>query len=102
MAPIAPISLANPATVQPLATAALPQSPASGQVFQTIFNNAVDTVENFQSQAGQAIQDLLSGANEDVHTPVIKAQEANLSFELFMQVRNKVVSAYQTVMGMQL
>jgi flagellar hook-basal body complex protein FliE len=102
MAPIAPINLANPATIQPVAAASAGANAASGEVFQKIFSNAVDTVEGFQSQAGKAIQDLLSGANEDVHTPVIKAQEANLSFQLFMQVRNKVVSAYQTVMGIQL
>jgi flagellar hook-basal body complex protein FliE len=102
MAPIAPINLPNPAAIEPVAAPALPSNAPSSEVFQKIFSNAVDTVENFQSHAGKAIQDLLSGANEDVHTPVIKAQEANLSFQLFMQVRNKVVSAYQTVMGMQL
>jgi flagellar hook-basal body complex protein FliE len=102
MAPIAPINLANPASIQPVAVPAPSSNPASGEIFQNMFSSAVNTVENFQSQAGKAIQDLLSGANEDVHTPVIKAQEANLSFQLFMQVRNKVVSAYQTVMGMQL
>ena len=102
MAPIAPINLANPASIQPVAVPAPSANTASGEIFQKMFSSAVGTVENFQSEAGKAIQDLLSGANEDVHTPVIKAQEANLSFQLFMQVRNKVVSAYQTVMGMQL
>jgi flagellar hook-basal body complex protein FliE len=99
---IAPINLADPATIQTAVVPALERNGPSGEVFQKIFTNAVDTVDNFQSQAGKAIQDLLSGANEDVHTPIVKAQEANLSFQLFMQVRNKVVSAYQTVMGMQL
>ena len=104
MAPIAPVQLANPLTaIQPVAGAApAAASGSAGAVFQNMFSNAVNTVEGLQSQAGQAIQNLLSGANEDVHTPVIAAQKANLSFELFMQVRNKVVSAYQTLMGMQL
>lgn len=102
MAPIAPINLANPANIQPVAVPTPGANGESGEIFHKMFNNAVDTVEGFQSQAGKAIQDLLSGANEDVHTPIIKAQEANLSFQLFMQVRNKVVSAYQTVMGIQL
>lgn len=102
MAPIAPIQLANPATVQSIAPAPPAANAQAGSVFQSVFSDAVNTVENFQTQAGKAIQDLLSGANEDVHTPVIAAQQANLSFQLFMQVRNKVVSAYQSIMGMQL
>lgn len=102
MAPIVPIHLANPATIQPVVPAPSSSNAEAGAVFQNIFSDAVNTVENFQSQAGKAIQDLLSGANEDVHTPIIAAQQANLSFQLFMQVRNKVVSAYQSVMGMQL
>jgi flagellar hook-basal body complex protein FliE len=102
MAPIAPVQLANPATIQPVALAPSTSGPEAGSVFQGVFHDAVNTVEDFQSQAGTAIQNFLSGANEDVHTPVIAAQQANLSFELFMQVRNKVVSAYQSLMGMQL
>lgn len=102
MAPIVPVQLANPATIQPVASPLPSANPESGSVFHGMFSDAVNTVENFQSQAGKAIQDLLSGANEDVHTPIIAAQQANLSFQLFMQVRNKVVSAYQSIMGMQL
>ena len=102
MAPITPIQLTNPAIIQPAVPAPSSANPESGSVFQGMFTGAVNTVENFQAQAGKAIQDLLSGANEDVHTPVIAAQQANLSFDLFMQVRNKVVSAYQSLMGMQL
>jgi flagellar hook-basal body complex protein FliE len=102
MAPIAPIHAANPASVQPVALPSTAPNAQAGELFQNIFSTAVNTVENMQSNAGKAIQDLLSGANEDVHTPIIAAQEANLSFQLFMQVRNKVVSAYQSLMGMQL
>lgn len=101
MAPIAPITLANPASIQPVTSPDLSANAESGAAFQSVFHDAVNTVENFQSQADKAITELLSGANEDVHTPVIATQEANLSFDLFMQVRNKVMSAYQTLMGMQ-
>lgn len=101
MAPIAPINLANPASIQPVVTPNATSAPEAGAAFQNVFHDAVNTVENFQSKADQAVTNLLSGANEDVHTPVIAAQEASLSFDLFMQVRNKVMSAYQTLMGMQ-
>ena len=52
-------------------------------------------------QANQSVENFLAGKNEDVHTAVLATQRADLSFELFMQVRNKVVSAYQEIMRMQ-
>ena len=103
MAPIAPIQLANPASIAPSSAigTALPAG-SSGSLFKEMFNSAVNTVENFQTDASNAVEKLLSGQNEDVHTPIIATQQADLSFELFLGIRNKVVSAYQSVMGMQL
>ncbi len=100
-APIAPVVLANPATsVQaPALFAAGNQN--SGSAFQSIFKSAVDTVDGTQKQANQAIEDFLSGNTEDVHSTVLATQRADLTFELFMQVRNKMISAYQEIMRMQ-
>ena len=101
-APITPIQLSDPSSILPITGLNSPAASAgAGAVFHDVFNTAINTVESFQTQADKAVQDLLSGANEDVHTPVIATQKADLSFQLFMQVRNKVISAYQTVMGMQ-
>lgn len=103
MTPIGPVQLANPASIALAATtqnAAAVQS--GGALFKDMFDSAVNTVENFQSEASSAVEKLLSGQNEDVHTPIIATQKADLSFDLFMGVRNKVVSAYQSLMGMQL
>jgi flagellar hook-basal body complex protein FliE len=103
MTPIGPVQLANPASIAlPAATGSALPAQSSGALFKDMFNSAVNTVENFQSEASSAVENLLSGQNEDVHTPIIATQKADLSFELFMGVRNKVVSAYQSVMGMQL
>ena len=66
-----------------------------------MFEKAVNTVEGFQASANSAVENFLNGNNEDVHTTVLATQRADLSFELFMQVRNKVVSAYQELMRMQ-
>jgi flagellar hook-basal body complex protein FliE len=96
------IQIANPASIAlPAAASASATGLQSGSMFHEIFSNAVNTVENFGSQADTAVQNLLSGANEDLHTPIIATQKADLSFQLFLQVRNKVISAYQTLMGMQ-
>jgi flagellar hook-basal body complex protein FliE len=101
-APIVPIALANPATaIQTPAAAAVSRAADQGSTFQSMFQKAVNTVEGFQNTADNAVQDFLSGNNEDVHTAIIATQRADLSFELFTQVRNKVVSAYQELMRMQ-
>jgi flagellar hook-basal body complex protein FliE len=101
-APIAPVTLANPATsVQAPSPFPVAGAKTSGSVFQSMFEKAVNTVEANQTQANHAIEDFLNGNTEDVHSTVLATQKADLTFELFMQVRNKVVSAYQEIMRMQ-
>jgi flagellar hook-basal body complex protein FliE len=97
--PISPISL--PAS--PIA-AALPvtsASAASGASFQSVLQNAVNNVENSSAQADAAVSNYLSGGNQEIHSMVLATQNADLNFEMFMQVRNKVVSAYEEIMRMQ-
>ena len=43
----------------------------------------------------------MSGESQDLHTTVIAMQKADLSFQMMMQVRNKIVQAYQEIMRMQ-
>jgi flagellar hook-basal body complex protein FliE len=101
-APIAPVTLANPATsVQAPSTFPATGNEANGSAFQSIFEGALNTVQGAQANADTAVQNFLSGNTEDVHSTVLATQRADLTFELFMQVRNKVVSAYQEIMRMQ-
>jgi flagellar hook-basal body complex protein FliE len=44
----------------------------------------------------------MTGESQDLHTTVIAMQKADLSFQLMMQVRNKIVEAYQEIMRMQM
>ena len=97
-APIAPISLSIP----PIAGAAAPASQTtSGSAFQSVLAEAVSKVEGVQANAQDSINKFLSGEGEELHQVAMRTQEAELSFDLFMQLRNKVVSAYQEVMRMQ-
>jgi flagellar hook-basal body complex protein FliE len=57
-------------------------------------------VENAQASAKQSATDLLAGGTGDVHTVALEAQKAELSLEMFQQVRNKFVQAYQEIMKM--
>ena len=101
-APIAPVVLANPATsVQAPVPFSAAGNKSNANLFQSMFNSAVNTVQGARDNANKAIEDFLSGNTEDVHSTVLATQRADLTFEMFMQVRNKVISAYQEIMKMQ-
>ena len=59
-------------------------------------------MESRRSDANQSVQNFLTGDGEDLHSTVLAVQRADLEFDMLMQVRNKVVSAYQEVMRMQM
>lgn len=74
----------------------------SGQSdFSAMLKNAVEQVDEFQSSANAKVSDLTSGRSVEVHDAMIAVEKADLSFQLMMQVRNKVVQAYQEVARMQ-
>lgn len=78
------------------------KSAGSGGDFHSFFQDAVQRVDDFQKNASQSVDKLLSGESEEVHQTVLAAQKAELSLEFFLQVKNKAVQAYQEVMRMQL
>ena len=82
----------------------MPQSPSekSGPGFGEILKDAISTVNELQKQSDQEIQKLMTGESQDLHTTVIAMQKADLSFQMMMQVRNKIVQAYQEIMRMQI
>ena len=73
----------------------------SGSEFKSIFSDAVNKVESFQNNAQQSVDRFLNGEGEEIHKVALATQQADLSFQLFLQVRNKVVAAYQEIMRMQ-
>ena len=70
--------------------------------FESVLADTINTVEGLDKDAGKSITDFLSGKNEDLHTTVLATQQAEMAFQLGLQVRNKVISAYQEIMKMQL
>jgi flagellar hook-basal body complex protein FliE len=93
--PIAPILLPVPPT------ALAPLSTPSGDAFAAAFTDAISKVEGFQNNAKLSVNRFLAGEGEELHQVALNAQQAQLSFDLFLQVRNKVVAAYEEVMRMQ-
>lgn len=95
--PIAPITAPAAITAPALA----PSAAGSGPAFASVFTDAVNKVESFQQNAQQSIDRFISGEGEDLHKVALASQQADLTFQLFLQVRNKVISAYQEIMKMQ-
>src|ERR1700686_3550005 len=97
-APITPIRA--PAAIPQIA----PLSPTKGSsgAFQSVLSDAIGRVEQFQQNSQTAIGKFLSGEDEEVHKVALATQQAEIAFDLFLQVRNKVISAYQEVMRMQM
>ncbi len=77
----------------------MPKSGAGS--FSEVLDEAVFHVDQLQAEANQKVEALLSGNTGDVHDAMIAVQKADLSFQLMMQVRNKVVQAYQEIERMQ-
>ena len=70
--------------------------------FGAVLEGAIQGVEKSRNDADQAVQKLLNGDGEELHSVALAAQRADLAFDLGLQVRNKIVSAYQEVMRMQI
>jgi len=95
---ITPIS---PGGLSPAIVPSLAESSSPG-AFQSVLESAIGRVEDLRSTASQSVQRFLAEENEELHGTVLATQRAELAFELFLQVRNKVVAAYQEVMRMQM
>lgn len=77
---------------------------AAGSVdFSQALKSAIDQVSQAQQQAQQIAEDFTVGKNNvNLQDVMINLQKANLSFQQMVQVRNKLVTAYNDVMNMQL
>jgi flagellar hook-basal body complex protein FliE len=70
--------------------------------FQALLRSSLESVNQTQQTARGLAQSFETGAaGVDLSDVMIAAQKANISFQAMVQVRNKLVSAYQEIMGMQ-
>ncbi|HHV61034.1 MAG TPA: flagellar hook-basal body complex protein FliE [Firmicutes bacterium] len=69
--------------------------------FSQVLSDALNQVNALQLRADTMAQRFATGEIRDLHQVMIAVQEARLAFELTMQIRNKVVDAYQEIMRMQ-
>lgn len=99
------ISSLQPSSIQPIGTPIEiggSARPSGGSDFSKVLQGAIDQVELSRGNANQGVQNFLLGEGDDLHSTVLAVQRAELEFDMLMQVRNKVISAYQEVMRMQM
>ena len=76
-------------------------SDSEGVSFGDVLKNAVQSVNQVNQSATTQVNNLLQGGGGDVNSVMIAVEKADVSFQLMMQVRNKIVSAYQDIEKMQ-
>ncbi len=69
--------------------------------FKDTLESALADVNGAQLDAGALVNRLTSGENVDLHDVMISAEEASVAFELLMEIRNKLLEAYQEIQRMQ-
>lgn len=72
-----------------------------GANFGDFLQNAIDEVNALQQQSAGIKEKLVTGSVDDLHQVMITAEKANMALQLTVQIRNKVVEAYQEIMRMQ-
>lgn len=77
------------------------QSESSGGGFGDVLKSAINRVSDLQSSADQQVSSVMQGGQGDMSKTMISVEKADVAFQLMMQVRNKVVSAYQDIEKMQ-
>ncbi|GKS59230.1 flagellar hook-basal body complex protein FliE [Nitrospira sp.] len=77
-------------------------SAEAGPPFTNSLKDALAQVNDAQLEANQAVDALVTGRTENIHQAMIALQKADVSFQLMMQVRNKLVTAYEEIQRMQI
>lgn len=88
--------------LETIATPSKTTEAAQGGGFSDVLKSAIQGVDDLQGNADAKIGQLLGGApNTDVNSVMVSVEKADVAFQLMMQVRNKIVSAYQDIEKMQ-
>lgn len=100
--PLGLISSGHHAAVAPRAPAR-PAAPGegAGPSFKDALMNQIEQVNRLQRDAEMAIEDFAAGRRTDVDRVLIAKQKADLAFQTLLQVRNKLVAAYEEIKQMR-
>ncbi len=90
-------------SVQPSVGTAIsgkPERSSNPGSFGKMLTDSIDQVNRLQVAADSSINDLATGKQTDIHRTMVAMEKASISFELLMEIRNKVISAYDRIMRM--
>jgi flagellar hook-basal body complex protein FliE len=79
----------------------LPSSSETEGGFGATLRDAISQVNDLSDVSDHKVADLIKGGQGDVHNVMIAVEKADIAFQLMMQVRNKIVNAYQEVSKLQ-
>lgn len=96
--PLEPLGEIQPAGSGP---AGKPQKPGEPS-FTEMLKESIEEVNSLKIEADQAIENLAMGKSADLQGTILAVEKADISFKLMMEVRNKILSAYQEVMRTQI
>ncbi|MEW6264163.1 MAG: flagellar hook-basal body complex protein FliE [Thermodesulfobacteriota bacterium] len=78
-----------------------PQPPADDRPgFLETLKETIKNTNEAQVKAHTAMEELAAGKSANIHETMIAIQKADISFKMLMQVRNKIINAYQEIMRM--
>jgi len=77
-----------------------PEQTSNSSPFGKMLTDSIKQVNRLQVEADSSINDLSTGKQPDIHRTMIAMEKASISFEMLMQIRNKVISAYDKIMRM--
>ena len=69
--------------------------------FGATLKNAMNQVDQASADSQSQVSDLLQGNRQDIQNVMIAVEKADIAFQMMMQVRNKIVNAYEEVSKMQ-
>ena len=72
------------------------------QNFVNAFTYAIDQVDTAQTAAGEQVEAFIAGEQENLHEVMIRLNQAKTAFQLMVEVRNKMMDAYQELFRMQI
>lgn len=78
------------------------QRSTDGSAFNKVIEQFIGEVNDKQINADAAVQRLVTGKTDNVQEVMLAMSQADLTFRMFMEVRNKVIETYETVMRQQL
>ena len=97
----------NPLRISPTGTTdtATPQD-QKGEVKDASFGDQLRellySVNDMQASADEKVSEVVTGESEDLHNAMIALEEANVSFQLMLEIRNKMLEAYQEINRMNI